>query len=322
MSLTKIEERRLRRLARPPTIRTGGGGGGQGPEGPTGPIGPQGPQGLTGSKGDTGDQGPQGIQGNIGPQGPQGIQGVAGADGATGPQGPIGPQGDVGLTGPAGADGSDGAQGPQGDVGPQGIQGIQGTAGVGVPIGGLSGQVLAKVDVTNYNTEWVTPSGGGGSGATPVHTEVFNGTVSSSTQNVNTTVTDYTWNDSTEHADITHDDGDSVISFDVAGEYDIYFNLEVTNSAVNNRLTWAAYLTHQDSSSTLVREYTIASASYIRDDASAYDSGLCAGHFNLVLAADEKIIIRSKRIDTQTGTANAYVDTSKSYLVIKRKTYT
>jgi hypothetical protein len=32
-----------------------------------------------------------------------------------------------------------------------------------VPVGGTTGQVLAKIDGTNYNTEWVTSSGGSGS---------------------------------------------------------------------------------------------------------------------------------------------------------------
>jgi hypothetical protein len=31
-----------------------------------------------------------------------------------------------------------------------------------MPTGGTTGQVLAKIDGTNYNTQWVTPSGGGG----------------------------------------------------------------------------------------------------------------------------------------------------------------
>lgn len=35
-------------------------------------------------------------------------------------------------------------------------------SGQGVPAGGTAGQVLAKVDGTDYNTEWITPSGGGG----------------------------------------------------------------------------------------------------------------------------------------------------------------
>jgi hypothetical protein len=39
--------------------------------------------------------------------------------------------------------------------------GTQGAAGVGVPSGGEAGQVLAKVDAENYNTEWVTVAGTG-----------------------------------------------------------------------------------------------------------------------------------------------------------------
>jgi hypothetical protein len=39
-------------------------------------------------------------------------------------------------------------------------------AGVGnVPVGGTAGQVLAKIDSANYNTEWVNQSGGGGGGS-------------------------------------------------------------------------------------------------------------------------------------------------------------
>lgn len=44
-------------------------------------------------------------------------------------------------------DGSDGATGP---------------AGPGVPSGGTAGQVLSKVDGTDFNTAWTTPGGGGG----------------------------------------------------------------------------------------------------------------------------------------------------------------
>ena len=41
------------------------------------------------------------------------------------------------------------------------MDGTNGTNGQGVPTGGTAGQVLAKVDDTDYNTEWVNPSGGG-----------------------------------------------------------------------------------------------------------------------------------------------------------------
>jgi hypothetical protein len=32
-----------------------------------------------------------------------------------------------------------------------------------IPAGGTTSQVLAKINATDYNTQWVTPSGGGGS---------------------------------------------------------------------------------------------------------------------------------------------------------------
>jgi hypothetical protein len=48
--------------------------------------------------------------------------------------------------------GSVGVPGPQG---PAGSQGPQGEPGEGVPAGGTAGQVLAKVDGVDYNTEWI-----------------------------------------------------------------------------------------------------------------------------------------------------------------------
>jgi len=47
-------------------------------------------------------------------------------------------------------------------VGPPGTDGTDGTNGVGVPTGGATGQILAKIDGTNYNTDWIDPSAGGG----------------------------------------------------------------------------------------------------------------------------------------------------------------
>jgi len=91
-----------------------------------------------GDKGEQGDQGPQGIQGI---QGPQGIQGEKGDKGNTGDQGP---KGDTGATGPKGDKGDTGA------------------TGAGVATGGSAGQVLAKIDGTNYNTEWIDVTSGGG----------------------------------------------------------------------------------------------------------------------------------------------------------------
>jgi len=43
--------------------------------------------------------------------------------------------------------------------GPMGPAGAAGAAGVGVPAGGTTGQVLAKIDGTNYNTQWSSAAG-------------------------------------------------------------------------------------------------------------------------------------------------------------------
>ncbi|HMR90122.1 MAG TPA: hypothetical protein PKD51_18300 [Saprospiraceae bacterium] len=56
--------------------------------------------------------------------------------------------------------GAQGPQGPEGPQGPTGAQGPAGAAGPGVPTGGTANQVLTKVDGTDYNTQWSTPSGG------------------------------------------------------------------------------------------------------------------------------------------------------------------
>lgn len=119
-------------------------------KGATGPQGPQGPQGVPGD-GEDGvgisniQYSSTDLQGNY-------IYTITLSNGDTfnitcpiGPQGVQGPQGIQGL------------QGPQGE---QGVQGVQGPAGPGVPTGGTAGQVLSKVDGTDYNCQWVTPSSG------------------------------------------------------------------------------------------------------------------------------------------------------------------
>jgi len=89
------------------------------------------------------------IEGTPGPQGPKGDPGI---------QGPSGPQG---VQGPPGADST--VPGPQGDPGSPGTPGADGQ---GVPTGGTAGQFLAKVNSTDFNTQWssVLPIANGGTG--------------------------------------------------------------------------------------------------------------------------------------------------------------
>jgi hypothetical protein len=103
---------------------------------------------------------------SIGPMGPPGPTGATGATGAAstvpGPPGATGPQGPQGATGAAST--VPGPQGPPGSTGPQGSTGAtgsQGPPGQGVPVGGTTGQVLTKINATDYNTNWQTPAAGG-----------------------------------------------------------------------------------------------------------------------------------------------------------------
>jgi hypothetical protein len=52
-------------------------------------------------------------------------------------------------------------------AGPPGADGAPGSTGPGVPVGGTAGQILAKINGTNYNTQWITPSSGGISWVSP-----------------------------------------------------------------------------------------------------------------------------------------------------------
>ena len=51
-----------------------------------------------------------------------------------------------------------------------------------LPVGGSAGQVLAKIDGTDYNVEWVDQSGGGGGGAALEAQFGFGGLVAPSAQ--------------------------------------------------------------------------------------------------------------------------------------------
>jgi len=197
----------------------------QGIEGPTGPQGITGDTGLTGPtgpqgiQGDTGPTGPQGIQGIEGPTGPQGIQGFTGDTGLTGPTGPTGPQGiqgDAGIQGIQGIQGDTGPTGPTGPTGTQGIQGIQGTTGAtgptgatgatgaGVAMGGTAGQVLSKVDATDYNTQWVDQTGSYGNSNVAAFLPTYTGIVAASrfTSSIATGTAPFTVNSTTTVANL------------------------------------------------------------------------------------------------------------------------
>lgn len=164
----------------------------QGPAGPQGPQGAVGPQGPVGPQGETGQRGIQGLQGIQGQTGPAGAIGAQGPKGDTGPAGPVGPQGPQGLQGIQGPQGPAGATGPSGLPGTPGMNGdsvsdatidpdgtliitltngytieagnVASDVAALVPLGGSAGQILSKIDGTDFNTQWINAPSGSGEG--------------------------------------------------------------------------------------------------------------------------------------------------------------
>lgn len=142
-------------------------------------------KGSDGVDGAPGDPGPsayevavaQGFVGNeaawlaslVGAAGSDGTDGVDGTNGTNGTNGLDGADGDSAYQ-IAVANGFVGTevewlaslQGSDGVDGTNGTNGVDGADGAGVPIGGTTGQVLAKASATDLDTEWIDPPAGGG----------------------------------------------------------------------------------------------------------------------------------------------------------------
>lgn len=146
--------------------------------GARGPAGPEGPQGVPGADGRDGLDGLNGLDGVDGQDGANGLDGVDGLDGLSAYEVAVsagfvgtesewleslrGPQGIQGIQGLPGANGVDGERGPAGVDGAPGKDGVDGSNGVGIPVGGTTGQILAKTTATDYDTQWINPPSGGG----------------------------------------------------------------------------------------------------------------------------------------------------------------
>jgi hypothetical protein len=134
-------------------------------------------------KGDKGDKGEQGIPGKDGKDGKPGVDGKSGVNGRDGKDGVGGKDGEAGLAAPKIIDAevalddtllltlSDGTEikttktivgqrGAGGSNGANGSKGDKGDAGVGIAVGGTTGQVLTKVSNTDYDTTWTTNGAG------------------------------------------------------------------------------------------------------------------------------------------------------------------
>lgn len=130
-------------------------------------VGEDGDEGPKGDKGDPGES-IKGDKGDRGEPGKRGERGYSVLSGARDPEAADGRDGDFWINtltarifGPkAGGEWSDESTsliGPRGERGPRGLSGggPEGPRGPGVAAGGTAGQLLSKIDATDYNTEWV-----------------------------------------------------------------------------------------------------------------------------------------------------------------------
>jgi Collagen triple helix repeat (20 copies) len=168
-----------------------------------GPPGTPGTDGIDGTDGQDGQDGAPGADGEsayqiwldegnsgteadflaslVGADGAPGADGTDGTDGTNGADGLDGKSAyqlalDEGFVGSL-AEYLESLHGADGTDGTDGTDGLDGAPGVGVPAGGTSGQILSKIDLVDFNTEWIDPpaGGGGANGYSPVLAIVTDG---------------------------------------------------------------------------------------------------------------------------------------------------
>ena len=127
--------------------------------GPTGTSGQDGTDGVTPEIGANKNWWIGGVDTGILAEGTNGQDGQDGIDGNT-------PSITIGGNGNWFINGIDTNQPSRGATGTPGIPGSDGIDGIGIPVGGTTGQVLSKRSGGDFDTIWVTSeaSGGGGSG--------------------------------------------------------------------------------------------------------------------------------------------------------------
>jgi hypothetical protein len=103
-----------------------------------------------GEKGETGEKGDKGLKGDTGEKGDKGDAGKSAYQVWL----------DAGNTGSVSVYLAS-LKGEKGDTGEKGDKGEKGDTGIGVPIGGATGQQLVKKSNVDYDFEWQTPAGAG-----------------------------------------------------------------------------------------------------------------------------------------------------------------
>ena len=155
----------------------------------------------------------------------------------------------------------------------------------------------------------------------PTSINVFQADLSSATENINTDEFNLTWrasvNDGT-YVTFTNGSSDIVLT---AGEYNINYEIYISDSQANDRTFLTSHLMHIDSSNAIIYNYG-GSGTYIRDDAAAYDKGWMNMNMRLIVEEDDTIIVNTKRLYAQSPTSNIYADQTGTRIRINKVEYT
>ena len=159
---------------------------------------------------------------------------------------------------------------------------------------------------------------------TPVSTLVLQSSAASSGQDVNNASRDIYWQsmstENTTHVDWTAGSDGYFIRFVTAGEYMVYVDLIVTDATANDRMNFFGWVAHMNSSNSIYYSYPLG-GSYIRDDSASYDSGGVGGNARLIVAANDRVKVRTQRFDSQDETDDNPLDTTLSRIRIEKITY-
>jgi hypothetical protein len=183
------------------------------------------------------------------------------------------------------------------------FDGINGTDGVGIPIGGTTGQIISKIDATDYNTEWVTLSDG-----TIPYCKYRNET----SQSVDSTSdSQLNWN-ITENEDAPFSMVTNVLTVNETALYLINLSLNLYGTTVINRYGGVVSV-YVDG----VPILNTFQGGYIRGD-SGHTVGQIVGVLPVYLTAGQTLEFYIRR--THSLTTDTIVDTGSTLSIMQLKT--
>ena len=194
---------------------------------------------------------------------------------------------------------------PMGQRGRKGQRVVTAQTVRGVPAGGAAGQVLEKIDGTDFNTQWATSSGGGGVDALPGAFEL------STSHNITTTESTIPFDTEVFDPDSNYALSAGEITVTAAGYYHVDINVPVNDDGTGGATRGRVFIVLQDDDGTGT---AWADVNHIRGQVyereASGGTGLHAGGI-VSLSAGDVIRVRvdvSSSVDVSTETGEASIN--------------